>query len=116
MTHTQSNPADVEPGKHAPVPISREGLLIEALRTANRMGGLLNDIAAWGHEQMEEVGTKHQEAALERLGDLLIRRFSDCSAVHLFIAADNLRVDLPPDLHGDEPCDDGVDDDEQKVE
>lgn len=110
-TQTEIDPADVKPGEHAPVPISRGGLLIEALRTSNRMGGLLNEIAAWVHEQMEEAWGVRQQAALERLGDLTLRRFSDCSAVHLFIAADNLRVDLPPDLvcnaDGDEGSDDG---------
>jgi hypothetical protein len=85
----QVDPANVRPGQHPPVPTTREELLIEALRSANRVSVLLNEIAAWSHRQ---------EAEFPDLEDLLIRRFSDCSGVHLFIAANNLGIDLPPDL------------------
>jgi len=96
-----TDPANVLPGQHAPVPSSRDDLLIEALRTANRMGGLLNEIAAWAHEQADGTWGTDKQQVMEKLEDLLCRRFSDGSAVHLFIAADNLSIDLPPDLNED---------------
>lgn len=92
------DPTNVQPGEHAPVPESRDDLMIEALRTANRMGGLLNDIAAWANDQSDRGWGTERQSALNELQDLLCRRFSDGSAVHLFIAANNLGLELPPDL------------------
>jgi hypothetical protein len=88
---SQVDPANLKPGEQPPVPNTREELLIEALRAVNRYSLLLTEIAAWSH--------KH-EAEFTDLEDLLVRRFSNCSGVHLFIAANNLGVDLPPDLDG----------------
>ena len=106
MKH-QVDPANVRPGQHPPVPTTTDELLIEALRSTNRISGLLNEIAAWAHSQ-SAWGTP-QEKPLAELEDLLARRFSDCSAVHLFIAANNIGVVLPADLDGsgdDEGSDD----------
>ncbi len=94
------DPANIQPGQHAPVPESRDDLMIEALRTANRMGGLLNEIAAWANGQSDAAWGGPHQAAMTELQDLLCRRFSDGSALHLFIAANNLRLDLPPDIDG----------------
>lgn len=104
----QVDPAKIGPGDHPPVPTTKDSLLIEALRSANRVSGLLNQIAAWAHQQ-DAWGTDKQDP-LEKLEDLLIRRFSDCSGVHLFIAANNLRLELPPDLceEPDEESDDDL--------
>jgi hypothetical protein len=96
----QVDPTNVRPGEQPPVPTTQEGLLIEALRSANRVSVFLNEIAAWSHQD---------EARFSDLEDLLARRFSDCSGVHLFIAANNLGVDLPPDLQ-DEVYEEGDDD------
>lgn len=93
------------PGEHAPVPTTEHGLLIEALRTANRMSGLLNELNA---ALFKIAGDDVDDARWAPLHDLLIRRFSDCSAVHLFIGADNIRLELPPDLRG-EPDSEGDD-------
>lgn len=92
------DPANVQAGQHALVPESRDDLMIEALRTANRMGGLLNDIAAWANDQLDAAWGGPHQAAMNELQDILCRRFSDASAVHLFIAADNIGLELPPDL------------------
>ncbi len=94
-----------EAGDHAAVPTTRDGLLIEALRTANRMSGLFNEIDA---ALFRISGDTVDDARWAPLHDLLIRRFSDCSGIHLFIAANNLRIDLPDDLRG-EPDSDGDD-------
>ncbi len=99
-----TDPTNVQPGEQAPVPETRDDLMIEALRTANRMGGLLNDIAAWANDQSDSASGTERQSALNELQDLLCRRFSDASAVHLFIAADNVGLELPPDLVDDEPA------------
>lgn len=78
----------------AQVPTTRDDLLIEALRVVNRVSGLLNDLAADLHKRVESDDDHRFDAPL----DMLARRFSDCSGVHLFIAANNLRIDLPDDL------------------
>lgn len=111
MIEKQIDPANLLPGEHAPVPTDRDSLLIEALRTSNRMGVLLNEIAAWAYERVGEDRGTHEQASLERLGDLVLRRFSDCSAVHLFIAAANVGIALPADLVEPESGD-WADDDE----
>jgi hypothetical protein len=105
----QIDHANVKPGEQPPVPTTRDELLIEALRSANRVSLLLNEIAAWAHSQ-SAWGTE-KEGPLTALEDLLARRFSDCSGVHLFIAAHNLNVNLPPDIDG---C--GEDDEEDHYE
>lgn len=94
------DPANLKPGEQAPIPTTLGSLVIEALRSANRVGGLLNEIAAWAHSQRDGQPGGRLYAEFEKLEDLLVRRFSDCSGVHLFIAANNLGVDLPPDIDG----------------
>lgn len=84
-----------KPGKHPPVPQSKDELIIEALRYANRVSGMLNDMSAM---MFNSVTRKTQE----KIEDMLRRRFSDCSGLHLFIAANNLHLDLPEDLRDDE--------------
>jgi hypothetical protein len=112
------DPAHVRPGQQAPVPADESTLLIEALRTINRMSVLLNEIAAWAHKQADDAwedtqssaGTPGQRfSALADLNDLTIRRFSDASGLHVFIAAGNLGIELPPDIDGSRK-EDGDDD------
>jgi hypothetical protein len=93
------DPANIQPGQQAPVPTSRDDLLIESLRSANRVSGLLNELSALLIDIPE--GHAADAATVEKLHDALLRRFSDCSGVHLFIAAHNLGVALPPDLTGE---------------
>lgn len=93
------DPANVKPGEHAPVPATRDDLLIEALRTIDRMSGLFNEIAATC--MCAEVPVDGDKLAND-IHNLVLRRFSDCSGVHVFIAAQNLGIDLPPDLDGSE--------------
>lgn len=92
------DPANVKPGEQPPVPSTKDDLLIEALRSAKRVSVLLNEIAAWSHKQ--DLCCTDDD--LRELEDLLVMRFSDCSGVHLFVAASNLRLKLPADLR-DEP-------------
>jgi len=82
------------------LPVSRDELLIAALRHANRVGGTLNALAA---EISRLLGEAADEPKYGRLYDLLLRRFDSDSGVALFIAARNLRVELPPDLCGELP-------------
>ncbi len=89
MTHF--DPANLKPGEFPPVPTTRDELLIEALRFTNRVSGLLNEISVWADVD---------ETKFDELHTLLLRRFSDCSGVHLFIAANNIGVELPADLDG----------------
>lgn len=75
---------------------NRDDLLIEALRHADRVSLMLNELS-------EAVGKRvkgDDDHRFDDLFDILRRRFTDCSGVHLFIAADNLRIDMPPDLNG----------------
>jgi len=88
--------ANVKPGDFPPVPESKDELLIEALRLAERTSGLLNEL---DRELGALVG---DDSRFEGLNSLLRRRFQDCSGVHLFIAAHNIGLDLPPDLLSDE--------------
>lgn len=97
---TNVDPANVLPGQHPPVVDTKDDLLVEALRSASRVSLLLNEISAALGEEPPNV---------EKCLDLLLRRFSDCSGLHLFIAAHNLDIELPDDLSGD-PADDEVDD------
>jgi hypothetical protein len=96
--------ANLQPGEQAPVPTTEGDLLIEALRCANRMGGLLNEIAGWAHKEADDAWGTAAQPKFHDLEDLLVRRFSDCSAIHLFIAAQNVGIKLPPDLT-DDPAD-----------
>jgi hypothetical protein len=84
----------LQPGEHATVPTTADELMIEALRTVERTSGLLNDLS---HAIGRHV-TGDDDHRFDEIQDLLRRRFSDCSGVHLFIAADNLHLNLPPDL------------------
>ena len=81
----------------APVPTSKDELLIAALRHANEVSGLLNDLGT-EVSRLDEMPVKKRRTA--RLHNLLRRRFLENSAVHLFIAASNLRLELPADLKG----------------
>lgn len=81
----------LEPGEIGAPPQNKDDLLIEALRFANRASGALNDISIL-------CGSDDQNGRLADINEIAIRRFSDLSAVHLFIAAHNLRIDLPRDL------------------
>ena len=76
-------------------PTTERELLIEALHTVDRMSVLLNDISAASYRKS---GDKEPPKWLH---DLLLRRFSDCSGVHLFIAADNIGIPLPKSLRGE---------------
>jgi hypothetical protein len=73
-------------------------LLIEALRTVDRMSGVLNLANA---KLFAALGDDVDHRKFDAVFDALRRRFSDASGVHLFIAADNLGIALPPDLCGD---------------
>jgi hypothetical protein len=89
---------------YPPVPTSREELLIAALRHANEVSGTLNDIAA---EVSRLLGDEADNPKYDRLHDLLLRRCDVNSGVFLFIAASNLRIEMPADLRGEvEACDD----------
>lgn len=110
---TAVDPANVRPGELPPFPHTKDELLIEALRHADRVSGLLNEIYATlsSIEEAEMAGAAADEEPKEKpkydaLHELLLRRHSDCSGLHLFIAADNLRLDLPADLRGDPELDD----------
>jgi hypothetical protein len=90
--------------KYPLVPTNEFDLLVEALRLADRVSGLLNDIDAAVLKRIKSDA----DHRFDDIFDLLLRRFSDCSGVHLFIAANNIGIDLPPDLRGD-PDGDGDD-------
>jgi|SRR5882672_2755661 len=89
--------ADVKPGEFPAIPTTRDDLLIESLRFANRVSGLLNELSSAIGELIES----EDDHRFDSLDELLRRRFSDYSGVYLFIAADNLRLELPGDLRGD---------------
>lgn len=76
-------------------PTSREDLLIASLRHANGVSVTLNQID-WALTQA--LGDQVDDPKFDRVFELLGRRFREDSALHLFIAADNLRIDLPRDL------------------
>ena len=101
MTEVASNPAVLLPGQFPPVPASQDELLIEALRFSNRVSVLLNDLRDNIFERIES----NDDHRFDDLCEMLLRQHSDCSALHLFIAASNLRIPLPPDLQS-EPDDD----------
>lgn len=82
-----------------PVPTTRDELLIAALRHANEVSGLLNRI---GKEVSRLLGDEADKPEYDALHELLRRRFLEDSGVFLFIAADNLRIELPDDLKGEE--------------
>lgn len=88
------------PGEHPAPPQTMEQLTIEALRTANRMSGLLNAITAELHGLLAEQPDMDGDPHVDAIHELLLRRFSDCTALHLFIAAGHLGIELPPDLRG----------------
>ena len=87
-----------DPENHPPIPTSRDDLLVAALRYANCVSGFLNDLCAETHKELTDEGPN--SPALEVIHDMLLRRFGDLSALHLFIAASNLRIELPTDLRG----------------
>lgn len=95
------DPANIQPGQQPPVPNSESALVIEALRFANRVSRLLGDI---DRNVLARIESDHDHS-FDDLHDLIIRRFSDCSGIHLFIAANNLRLDLPADLRDDDDMD-----------
>lgn len=88
------DPANVGPGEFPPLPTDKDALLIESLRFANRVSGLLNELNSKVLSRIQS----DDDHSFDDLHDLLKRRFSDCSGLHLFIAADNLRLDIPSDL------------------
>lgn len=81
------------------VPTSERELLIAALRHANEVSVLLNDLGA-EVSRLDAMPVKKRRTA--RLHNLLRRRFLENSGTYLFIAADNLRLELPPDLRADD--------------
>lgn len=81
--------------KYPPVPTSRAELLVAALRHANEVSGTLNEIDA---EVSRLLGEDADDPKYDRLYDLLRRRCDVNSGVFLFIAASNLRIELPPDM------------------
>lgn len=85
--------------KLPPVPTTRDELLIAGLRHANDAGALLNDIDA---ELSRLLGGAADDPKYDAIHALLRRRFLENSGVYLFIAANNLGVELPVDLC-DEP-------------
>ena len=93
-----------ERGGVPPVPQSEPELIIESLRFANRVSGLLNELCANLMARIES----DDDTRFDDLLDALRRRFSDCSGLHLFIAASNLQLELPDDLRSEpeSDCDD----------
>jgi len=81
-----------------PIPQSRDELFIAAMRHANDVGGLLNEL---NRELMKLTDEDPDDPKFDGLHNLLLTRFNKHSAVHLFIAASNLHIELPPDLNGD---------------
>jgi hypothetical protein len=77
------------------LPKDRDELLIAALRHANTVSATMNALAA---EISKLLGEAADDPKYDRLHDLLLRRFDTDSGVFLFIAARNMRIDLPPDL------------------
>lgn len=77
------------------VPKSRDELLIAALRHAESTSVLLNQV---GDELYRVLGGDADNDKWKRLFALLRRRYAENSALHLFLAATSLNIDLPPDL------------------
>lgn len=76
------------------VPTTKRELLIAALRHANEVSVLFNNL----HDEIVRVlGNKVEHKKYEYLHALLRQRFDKCSGLHLFIAASNLHLRLPPD-------------------
>ncbi len=88
-------------------PTTRDELLFGALRTVNITSMMINDVR---EELYNLLGDDADNPKYDRIHAILRRQFSDCSGVHLFIAASNLRIDLPDDLR-EEPRDDDYDED-----
>jgi len=84
--------------KFPKVPQTRDDLFIAAMRHANEVSGLLNDLT---HEFWRVTGDDCDNPKWDKLNEMLCSRFGKHSAVHLFIAASNLRIELPDDLSGD---------------
>ena len=81
------------------LPTTERALLIASLRLVDRTSGLLNDLdAAIGH-LTEAKKLRLRDA--DKLHRLLRHRFNRLSGVGLFIAADNMRLNLPKDLRGE---------------
>jgi GT2 family glycosyltransferase len=80
------------------VPETRDELMIAALRHANEVGDLLNEV---GREVSRVLGETVDDPKYDRLHELLRQRFAEHSALHLFIGAHNLGLALPQDLRGE---------------
>jgi len=103
----------LKPGERPKVPQTQEELMIAALRCANRVCGAITEIGHLVLNSLQDDGTVTDAAAtMEKIRDITIRQFSDLSGVHLFIAASNLRMELPEDLRGDPDDEDVFHDDE----
>lgn len=89
------------PFQYPKVPETAAELLVEALRTTNRTSGMINTVRALLYKVEDRFAAGEPLAALiEPIDNQLRRGFSDCSGVHLFIAANNLRFNLPDDISG----------------
>jgi len=88
-----------EPSEYPAIPTTADELLIAALRLVNDTSMTLNRID-W--ETARLLGDEADDPKFDHLHDLLRRRFGVESGVFLFIAANNMRLTLPPDLSGDE--------------
>jgi len=85
-------------GEHPVVPTNKDDLLIEALRTTNRVCGAVTEIGLIAASTLDDG--EDARSALKKIHDIAIRQFSDLSGVHLFIAAHNIGLALPEDLQG----------------
>ena len=81
------------------VPQGKDDLFVAAMRHANDVSLLLNELSA---ELGQALERSPDDKGLERMHELLQTRFNRHSGVHLFIAASNLRIELPEDLQGNE--------------
>ena len=91
----------------APNITNERELLIEALRTINRMSEALRD-ASNAALSLVESGRLPKDSGKDALTDRLFaalgRRFRDASGLLVFIAAEKM-IELPEDLRGDDPSD-----------
>jgi hypothetical protein len=85
-------------GEIPPVPETKDELLIAALRAVNAMSEVMNAVSS---ELGRVLDDDQDNPIYNDLYATLRRRFQDASGVHLFIAADNLGLELPPDLADD---------------